>query len=121
MQRTYGLLQFWDCIPKTIRDAIRLTREIGERFLWVDALCIMQDEPNDKAEQIKHMGSIYKGSVLTIVAACGIDATYGLPGVEPNSRTVNQMLGLAGKSLLCNILANDDDDEELTTWDSRAW
>ena len=37
----------WDDIPLTIRDAIELTRGIGIRFLWVDALCIIQNSADD--------------------------------------------------------------------------
>jgi hypothetical protein len=123
LQQDHGLEAFWDQIPKTIRDAVTLTREIGEDYLWVDALCIVQDDSDDKARQIKHMGDIYRFSVLTIIARSGDDSNYGIPGVDPNSRDVPQMLGLAGKSVLCNVLATDDEEDYSTAmpWDTRAW
>jgi hypothetical protein len=34
-------------LPKTFRDAIQVTRELGQRYLWIDSLCIIQDDPND--------------------------------------------------------------------------
>ena len=37
-------------LPKTIRDAIDLTRALGERFPWMDAVCIIQLEGNDDAD-----------------------------------------------------------------------
>ncbi len=46
-------------LPHTIRDAIRVTEGIGEQYIWVDALCIIQDDEVDKAEQIKSMAAIY--------------------------------------------------------------
>jgi len=55
---------------------------MGERYLWVDALCIIQDDSMDKEWQIARMGSIYSSAVFTIVAACGVDADAGLPGVR---------------------------------------
>lgn len=119
LRKPRGLLQFWDRIPKTIQDAIELTRKIGLDYLWVDALCIMQDNKEDQGRQIRHMGHIYKTSVLTVQARCGIDATYGLPGVQPGSRNVRQMLGLAGKSLICNTLPVSED--EHSVWSTRAW
>lgn len=123
LQRDQGLEAFWDQIPKTIRDAVTLTRAIGEDYLWVDALCIVQDDPDDKARQIKHMGNIYRYSVLTIIARSGDDSNSGIPGVDPDSRDVPQMLGIAGKSVLCNVLATDDEEDYSTAmpWDTRAW
>ncbi|CAM1503570.1 Fc.00g011610.m01.CDS01 [Cosmosporella sp. VM-42] len=63
--------------PKTIADAIEVCRKIGIRYLWVDALCIIQDDNEDKLEDITNMGSIYKDASVTIVAACAEKATDG--------------------------------------------
>ncbi|KAL9054140.1 MAG: hypothetical protein Q9162_004323 [Coniocarpon cinnabarinum] len=56
-------------VPKTIRHAIHFTRELGIRYLWVDALCIMQDSQTDKRNEILNMRNIYKGALVTVVAA----------------------------------------------------
>ncbi|KIN05151.1 hypothetical protein OIDMADRAFT_116581, partial [Oidiodendron maius Zn] len=56
-------------LPKTLEDAVTVCRKLEIRFLWVDALCILQDDPTDIFEQISAMGSIYKNSTLTIAAA----------------------------------------------------
>ena len=61
-----GSLSFTnDALPRTIRDALYLTAQIGERYLWIDAICIIQDDDNDKAQQIDAMGKIY-GKIDTI-------------------------------------------------------
>lgn len=67
-------------IARTILDAIDLTREIGERFLWVDALCIAQDD-EELASELEKMGAIYANAVLVIVAT-GADAQTGLAGLR---------------------------------------
>jgi hypothetical protein len=59
----------WGQLPATIKDAVTVTRGLGIRYLWVDALCIAQDDEADKSEQIKVMGRIYKTATLTIAAA----------------------------------------------------
>jgi hypothetical protein len=64
-------------IPRTFQDAMRLTRSLGQRYLWVDALCIVQDAA-DKQNQLDRMGQIYQGATLTIVAAQGQDAGAGI-------------------------------------------
>jgi hypothetical protein len=63
----------------SIEDAIRVCWEFDEQYLWVDSLCIIQDDPEDKAKQIGIMEEIYSASVLTLVAAGGGDAESRLP------------------------------------------
>jgi len=67
-------------IPKTIRDAIRLAESLGGQYIWVDCLCILQDDGPEKAYQLNLMGDIYAGAVATIVAASGDSADAGLDG-----------------------------------------
>lgn len=56
-------------LRQTIQDAVKVCRVMGINYLWIDALCIIQDDDNDKLEQIANMGSIYKHSLVTLVAA----------------------------------------------------
>ncbi|KAI6089515.1 heterokaryon incompatibility protein-domain-containing protein [Hypoxylon rubiginosum] len=56
-------------LPQTIRDAVEVCQKISIRYLWVDALCIVQDDDDDKIDQIACMGLIYKQSTVTVVAA----------------------------------------------------
>jgi hypothetical protein len=34
----------WDTLPKTFQDAINITRMLGIRYLWIDSLCIIQND-----------------------------------------------------------------------------
>lgn len=68
-----SLEQFQKAVPKgampsTIGDAIPLTRKLGVRYLWVDALCILQGDASDWEIESNKMSKIYEGSHLTIVA-----------------------------------------------------
>ncbi|KAI1416835.1 HET-domain-containing protein [Hypoxylon sp. FL1857] len=56
-------------LPRAIKDAIRVTHSLGLRYLWVDALCIMQNDPEDKKREISQMCAIYQNSFVTIAAA----------------------------------------------------
>ncbi|KAK0716016.1 heterokaryon incompatibility protein-domain-containing protein [Lasiosphaeris hirsuta] len=73
-------------IPATIADAITVTRGIGERYLWADSLCIVQDSDVDKMRFVPRMDAIYGRAVLTIINAAGDSALSGLPGVRPGTR-----------------------------------
>lgn len=70
-------------LPRTIEDSIQVCNRLGERYLWVDRLCIIQDDvPHHKATQLEQMMTIYRQARFTIVALAGEDASYGLPGVS---------------------------------------
>jgi hypothetical protein len=64
-------------LPKTIRDAVLVCRAVGMQWLWVDALCIIQDDPQDKLEQIKTMGRVYQSASLTIIPATSVGSDEG--------------------------------------------
>jgi hypothetical protein len=61
-------------IPRTVQDALLFTEKIGESYLWVDALCIVQDDHANTQVEIARMATIYDSAFLTLVAA---DATDG--------------------------------------------
>ena len=56
-------------LPLTIRDAIYACRRIHISHLWVDSLCIIQDDEVDKAQEIRKMHEIYQGAVVTLLAS----------------------------------------------------
>ena len=67
-------------LPRTLDDAVEACRRLGERYLWADRLCIIQDSPADKAEQIAAMAAIYSRSKFTLIATDG-DSDSGIAGV----------------------------------------
>jgi hypothetical protein len=65
-------------LSKTIQDAILVTRQLGFRYIWIDALCVVQNDADDKSREFAVMGDIYKRSAMTIAAAAGSTANSGL-------------------------------------------
>ncbi|KAH7092560.1 hypothetical protein FB567DRAFT_517449 [Paraphoma chrysanthemicola] len=55
--------------------------QLQERYLWVDKMCIVQDDVNDKNRQINAIGQISSSARLVIIAAHGDEVESGLPGV----------------------------------------
>jgi hypothetical protein len=69
-------------LPRTIGDAIEVTRSLGFTYLWVDSLCIIQDDREDRHNQINMMDEIYINATLTIAAGSSPHANWGLPGIS---------------------------------------
>ncbi|KAL2292367.1 hypothetical protein FJTKL_09345 [Diaporthe vaccinii] len=86
-----GLRKDWAVLPKTIQDAMLLVRAIGQRYLWVDSLCIVQDSTSSWELNAKAMHLIYGNAYFTICAADG-DATTGLRAVRPILSVVRDYL-----------------------------
>ncbi|EIW58184.1 HET-domain-containing protein, partial [Trametes versicolor FP-101664 SS1] len=64
-------------LPKTIRDAIRVTHALGFQYLWADCLCIIQDSDEDKRHELACMHYIYRYAHLTIIAASARTVSEG--------------------------------------------
>jgi hypothetical protein len=76
----------WDNLPKTFQDAIIVCRTFGASHLWIDSLCIIQDDRDDWAIESARMASIYTNGMLTIAAAASIDGCQGCLGKRTSAR-----------------------------------
>ncbi|KXH62348.1 heterokaryon incompatibility protein [Colletotrichum salicis] len=56
-------------LPKTFQDAIKIVRFLGLRYLWIDSLCIVQDDADDWRKESVQMGRIYKDAEITVAAS----------------------------------------------------
>ncbi|KAM0800346.1 heterokaryon incompatibility protein-domain-containing protein, partial [Usnea florida] len=81
LTRKDGLLEVMDNLPQTITDAIEVVKAMGERYLWTDALCILQENTEESLEQISYMDRVFSGAICTIVAAQGATANSGIEGI----------------------------------------
>lgn len=55
-----------DILPQSLQDGIYIARELGIRFLWIDALCIIQDSKPDWEQESAMMNDYYRNSLVTI-------------------------------------------------------
>ncbi|KAG1728547.1 heterokaryon incompatibility protein-domain-containing protein [Suillus lakei] len=108
-------------LPGTILDTIQLVRQLGERFLWIDALCIVQDCPKDKAVQIGVMELIYGSSTFTIFAGGGTSAHDPLPGIRPGTRDPQQQIAKIQGLHLAVPLVLPREAIASSVWDTRGW
>ncbi|RTE78952.1 hypothetical protein BHE90_006561 [Fusarium euwallaceae] len=68
----------WSQIPRTYQDTICVARLLGIQYVWIDSLCIIQDDSNDWARESSAMANIYENAYLTIAATSSEDSSGGL-------------------------------------------
>jgi hypothetical protein len=107
-----------DKLPRTLADAITICEQLRERYLWIDRLCIVQDNADDKQRQIEAMGHIYSAAKLVIIAAHGNGARFGIPGVSRPRCVGQRRVNLYG--LTTTSLALEKVVEPLTIWNTRG-
>lgn len=64
-------------LAQTLQDAVRVAQSLGLRFLWVDSLCIIQDDPRDITREINRMSAYYENGHLSICASVAAGSHEG--------------------------------------------
>jgi len=122
-------------IRKVIVDAIEVCVKADIPYLWVDALCIVQDDEQGKMFQIQNMDSVYSNAYITIVQAAekqmNLDQSpqdknpsLGLSGVSAPFTPIEPSFAVDGVSYLVdnnNIQRTLDESFSSTKWSSRGW
>lgn len=75
-QKRLSVVAYRD-LPLNFRNAISITRSLGFRYLWIDALCIIQRDDEDWKREAPKMADIYQNSALTIAASLSYDSHGG--------------------------------------------
>ncbi|KAH8728531.1 heterokaryon incompatibility protein-domain-containing protein [Phaeosphaeriaceae sp. PMI808] len=115
-------------IPLTVRHAIHLLPFLGERYLWVDILSIVQDDEGTFKDQLSRMASIFAHATAVIAALDGPDADYGLRGWKglpsEEQRHVEQFsIPFDNKTLIRRMQFGQNSKSKLgdRTYFRRAW
>ncbi|KAJ4986742.1 hypothetical protein SVAN01_07801 [Stagonosporopsis vannaccii] len=118
-----GLDKIREELPKTITDSIDFIHTLGIRYLWIDGLCLIQDDKVDVSLGIGMMNSIYHGSYFTIVAASGQDANAGLPGFRQGSPCPErqQFVGCVAPGIQMTIVHSIDWYLKQSVYNQRGW
>ena len=130
-------------LPKTLQDAVAVTRQLEIRYLWVDAMCIVQDSVVDKAHEVSCMATVYRNAHVTICASSASSADSGFlqdfsdpetaswgslvplafPIPNKDAESVKDILGMPRTDMGTIWLL--DEDESFMNWDDpaskRAW
>ena len=78
-------------LPRTVEDAMTFVKMLGKQYLWVDSVCIDQNNADEKLQQMGIMSEIYLGAYATIVALSSATANAGLPKLASGQDGYHQL------------------------------
>jgi Heterokaryon incompatibility protein (HET) len=116
-------------IPQEIFAAMRITRLLGQRYLWCDRFYIIQDDERSKAKQINNMAQIYSHAFLTIICmedsfeGCGIRGIEGISAPKTIHGQDFKPQDFSGEPIL-EILKAQEHHSTLVSqspWSRRGW
>lgn len=118
-----------DEMPATIWDAVQVTRRLGMRYLWIDALCIIQEDSADWEKESATMAQVYGRAYITIAAVRAPHSHAGFLDSPPGSRGVDVIPLIEGRpatelAIIVVPIGDFDwgqEDISNSVWNSRAW
>ena len=109
-------------LPQTIEDAITVTQGLGQRYLWVDLLCIDQSNSSLKEKAISSMDRIFGGAFLTICVLDGSTMFSGIPGIQrPFVGRFQVIADTDTDRYICTYFSDIEDMFTHSDWQKRAW
>jgi hypothetical protein len=93
-------------LPRTFRDTVIITRRLGQRYLWIDSLCIVHDSVEDWQTESSKTASVNYFGILNIAAESSRNDNDGIfrsAGRRTRERTGVQLLQLPCHSISRNL------------------
>ncbi|KAF8847386.1 HET-domain-containing protein [Acephala macrosclerotiorum] len=111
----------YERLPKTFQDAITVTRNLGVQFLWIDSLCIVQDDPEDWKIESGRMESVFSAAYCTIAATCANGSSDGFLKVRPTRAFVTMQIDRLPEIYICEAIDDFQGDVEESELQKRGW
>ncbi len=113
-------------LSKTFKDAIQIVSVLGHQYIWIDSLCIIQDDQDDWKREAGHMADVYGYSDLNIAATASLHGQKGCifprheGGIQGRPLKVADALGneLQLRCIEADMVLSDIDRAPLSR---RAW
>lgn len=119
----------YEMMTATSRDAVALTRAIDLRYVWIDALCIVQDDLEDWKHESSQMNLVYRHAFVTFCGLSSQSCHESLLNRAPAAKVLFQSTirpGMNGYYLIrlhtsSGAWKNRERMDELCTWRRRGW
>lgn len=106
-------------VPQLVKDAMKVCEAIDVSFLWIDRLCIVQDDHVAKKRQLNAMGRIYQSAFVTLVSLERDGVIRGLPGVSyPRQPQPSLQIG---PMTAVPVIEEAETVPDNSAWATRGW
>ncbi|KAK7928900.1 HET-domain-containing protein [Apiospora marii] len=110
-----------EALPQTFRDAIQVTRGLGIKYIWIDSLCIIQDDEKDWYREAGKMELVFSEAYCTIGASSARSSVEGFLARGPPRRCLQLSIANTGNVFVCPAIDDFHKDVELGPLNRRGW
>ncbi|KAL6691323.1 heterokaryon incompatibility domain-containing protein [Trichoderma pleuroticola] len=110
----------YKALPKTFQDAVTVTRALGVPYLWIDSLCIIQEDEKDWESEATRMEEVFSSAYCTIAASRGTSSLSGFLGKRKH-RPYTKVHTSGGPLYLAEAIDDFHTDVEQSELSKRGW
>lgn len=111
----------FDELPTTFKDAVKVTRELGVQYLWIDSICIIQGDDGDFKDEAEHMEEVFSFAYCVIAASRAEGTSSGFLGKRPSRKFV-EFETFSGTNLyVCEVIEDFQRDVIDGALNKRGW
>ncbi|KAF1964817.1 HET-domain-containing protein [Bimuria novae-zelandiae CBS 107.79] len=107
--------------PKTFQDAVKIARALGIKYLWIDSLCIIQDDEQDWETESKLMEQVFSCAYITVAASCASGTTDGFLRTRPPRDSVTLRAKNVSHYYVCDAIDDFKSDVDQGELNRRGW
>ncbi|RSL49633.1 hypothetical protein CEP54_012338 [Fusarium duplospermum] len=109
-------------LPRTFQEAIRTARRLNVRYLWIDSLCIIQDDDEDWKREAARMQQVFSNATCVIAASSAGSSAEGFLETRRDDRHFATLRSPSGSiSYVCKFIDNFAQDMEEAPLNKRGW
>ncbi|KAL6357016.1 hypothetical protein LRP88_10633 [Fusarium phalaenopsidis] len=109
-------------LPRTFQEAIKTTRRLNVRYLWIDSLCIIQDDQEDWEREAARMQQVFSNATCVIAASSAGSSAEGFLETRRDERPFVTLHSPSGSiSYVCKFIDNFAQDMEEAPLNKRGW
>ncbi|KAF2787744.1 HET-domain-containing protein [Melanomma pulvis-pyrius CBS 109.77] len=107
-------------LPKTFQQAVKISRKMNIQYLWIDSLCIVQDDAEDWDRESERMEQVFSSAYATIAATCASGTHDGFLKKRPERQSVKMAKG-DSSYFVCEAIDNFHKDVDQADLNKRGW